>query len=44
MELVRIDYRVGFLWMVNIFKELDFEEYKRLDKFREVSFINSICI
>lgn len=37
MELARTDYRAGLLWMANISKELDPEEYKRLDKFREVS-------
>lgn len=36
MELARTDYRAGLLWMANISKELDPEEYKRLDKFREV--------
>lgn len=36
MELSRTDYRAGLLWMANISKELDPEEYKRLDKFREV--------
>lgn len=37
MELSRTEYRAGLLWMANISKELDPEEYKRLDKFREVS-------
>ncbi|XP_068751425.1 islet cell autoantigen 1-like [Montipora capricornis] len=36
MEQSRTDYRAALLWMANISKELDPEEYKRLDKFREV--------
>jgi len=38
MEQARTDYRAALLWMANISKELDPEEYKRLDKFREVSY------
>ena len=38
MEQSRTDYRAALLWMANLSKELDPEEYKRLDKFREVSF------
>lgn len=37
MEQSRTDYRAALLWMANLSKELDPEEYKRLDKFREVS-------
>ena len=36
MEQSRTDYRAALLWMANLSKELDPEEYKRLDKFREV--------
>ena len=41
MEQSRTDYRAALLWMANLSKELDPEEYKRLDKFREVSFTSS---
>lgn len=37
MEQSRTDYRAALLWMANLSKELDPEEFKRLDKFREVS-------
>ena len=37
MEQSRTDYRAALLWMANLSKELDPEEYKRLDKFREVA-------
>ncbi|XP_032222181.2 islet cell autoantigen 1 [Nematostella vectensis] len=36
MEGSRTDYRASLLWMSDISKELDPEEWKRLDKFREV--------
>lgn len=36
MEQSRTDYRAALLWMANLSKELDPEEFKRLDKFREV--------
>ena len=42
MEQSRTDYRAGLLWMANISKELDPEEYKRLDKFREVRKVTGI--
>lgn len=37
MEQARSDYRAGLLWMADISKELDPDQYKRLDKFRDVS-------
>jgi hypothetical protein len=37
MENSRTDYRASLLWMADLSKGLDPEEWKRLDKFREVS-------
>ena len=37
MEQARSDYRARLLWMADISKELDPDQYKRLDKFRDVS-------
>ncbi|XP_028516595.1 islet cell autoantigen 1 isoform X2 [Exaiptasia diaphana] len=36
MESSRTEYRASLLWMADLSKELDPEEWKRLDKFREV--------
>lgn len=36
MEQARSDYRARLLWMADISKELDPDQYKRLDKFRDV--------
>jgi len=38
MEQARTDYRSRLLWMADISKELDPDQYKRLDKFRDVQF------
>ena len=39
MEALRSEYRAVLLWMADISKELDPEAYRKLDKYREVSFI-----
>ena len=47
MEQSRTDYRAALLWMGNLSKQLDPDEYKRLDKFREVGHfivINNYCL
>ena len=36
METHRTDYRAALLWMSDISKELDPEEFRRLEKYREV--------
>ena len=36
MEQSRSEYRAGLLWMADISKELDPDQFKRLDKFRDV--------
>lgn len=38
MEQSRTDYRARLLWMADISKELDPDQNKRLDKFRDVQF------